>query len=186
MPDTHDYKISGGYKLSSWDTASKITAANDYTAGSLWTVYRGKLYLEDYSHVKMTLPDLYSHILHKAEDWDTKFNIIEDGSSGIGLLQLYEANKKKHKRKFIAINADVKKKLSTVFPLLEDGSVILKRFPELMQELEEWPGGDNDDILASMVNAIYYWCVKIKNKNVDDNQSKNKFTSFSKRKKVLV
>lgn len=184
MPETYEHAISGGYKFSSWDTASKIADPNDYTAGTLWTVNRGKLYLEDYSHVKLSLPDLYSHILHKAGDWETKFNLIEDGSSGIGLLQLYHANRKKHKRKFIAIPADVKKKLSTVFQLLESGDVILKRFPELMKELEEYPGGEHDDILASVVNAIWYWCVKIINKNIDGNKSTNIVTSITKRKKV--
>lgn len=182
MPETYENKITGGYRFSSWDTASKISDANDFTVGTLWTVYKKKLYLEDFSQVKKTMPELYSHILDKAEEWETKYNLIEDTSSGIGLLQLYDANKKKIKRKFIPTSANVKKKLSVVFPLLEAGDVILKRFPELMTEMSEYPGGEHDDFVASIVNAIWYFCTQIKNKDIDSTQSKDVVTSISKRK----
>lgn len=160
-PLSKELNTSTGWFFSSWDTASKISENHDFSVGTLWYVSSTKLYLVDYIRGKYTLPDLKKLIQEYHQKWGCKYTIIEDASSGTGLLQLLN-REAGLKNKFKPITANVSKKLSAILPLLENHDVILKDFTEVMEELREYPLGGNDDCVASVVNAIYYWLVNHK------------------------
>jgi len=177
-PMSHTFSKKIKYYFSSWDTASKISENNDFTVGTLWSLRDNKLYLEDYIKGKYTLPELHKLIESKHTEWNCKFSLIESASSGIGLLQLLN-----NKKKFIGIPADVKKKISTAVPLLDSQDVILKNYKELLEELEEYPYGQNDDCVASIVNAIWYYALNLKR---EINTSLQPKTVIRQRKKIIV
>lgn len=159
------------YYFSSWDTASKISSNNDWTVGTLWSVRScGLLVLEDYIRGKYTLPQLKKVVLDKHNEWQCKFSIIEDANSGTGLLQLIESEESHRNYKFYGIKANVKQKLSTVIPLLYDHEVILRNYDILIQEISDYPYGKNDDSVASIVNAIWYWTIKIRGSSSEDHK----------------
>lgn len=166
------------YYFSSWDTASKISQNSDFTVGTLWCVRsNGIISLEKYIKGKYTLPELHKLIKKYHDDWNCKFTLIEDANSGTGLLQLFN-----NEKKFRGIVANVRKKLSAVIPVLESGEAELRNYSEVITEIEEYPVGENDDIVASIVNAIFYYVSFIKKKKNDSGEKPKKLKSISRRK----
>lgn len=154
-PVSHQFHKSPKFYFSSWDTAAKISDKNDYTVGTLWSFYQNKIYLEDYIRGKYEFPELEKLIKEKNKEWNAKYSLIEDASSGTGLLQTLKVSQKEIK--YIGIPANVKKKLPVVIPRLEDHSVVLKNYQEIISELKDYPGGENDDCVSSTVNATWYY-----------------------------
>lgn len=172
------------YLFSSWDTASKISENSNFTVGTQWAVRKtnGKtiLTLEDYVRGKFTLPDLYKLIKEYHEKWNCKYTLIEDASSGTGIIQLFN-----NPKKFIGVQANVKKKLSAVIPALEEKQIELRSFNEILDELEEYPYGETDDCVASVVNAIYYYLINIATKR-NENGITAIFKELRHRQKKLL
>lgn len=173
------------FYFSSWDTASKISESHDFTVGSLWCVRYGNiLTLESIVRGKFTFPELEKLIEQKHSEWDCKFSLIEDASSGTGLLQLLNS-KSLSKSKYRRVTANVKVKLPAVIPLLENHEIHLRNFDDLISELDSYPLGKHDDIVASTVNAIYYWLISIRNKTDSvGNTNEPIINSIKKRKKI--
>jgi predicted phage terminase large subunit-like protein len=156
-PIEHQFHKSPKFYFASWDTAAKISDKNDYTVGTLWSFHQNKIYLEDYIKGRYEFPELERLIKEKNKAWNTKYCLVEDASSGTGVLQSLKASQKEIK--YIGIPANVKKKLPVIIPRLEDHSVVLKNYEEIISELKDYPGGENDDAVSSLVNAVWYFAL---------------------------
>lgn len=154
-PISHEFHKSPKFYFSSWDTAAKIGEDNDYTVGTLFSFYQNKIYLEDYVRGKYEFPELERLIIEKNKDWNARYCLVEDASSGTGILQSLKASQREIK--YIGISANVKKKLPVVIPRLEDHSVVLKNYGEIISELTDYPSGEHDDCVSSIVNAVWYY-----------------------------
>jgi predicted phage terminase large subunit-like protein len=71
----------------SWDTASKIGGANDYSVGTAWAILENKYYLLDVVHGRWEFPELLSAIVAQAEVHKAKTILIEDANSGTAVIQ---------------------------------------------------------------------------------------------------
>lgn len=154
-PISHEFHKSPKFYFSSWDTAAKIGEDNDFTVGALFSLHQNKIYLEEYVRGKYEFPELERLIKEKNKEWNARYCLVESASSGIGILQTLKVSHKDVK--YYGIPADVKKKLPVVIPRLEDHSVVLKNYEEIISELKDYPSGEHDDCVSSIVNAVWYY-----------------------------
>lgn len=149
-------------KYVSWDTASKQGESNDYSVGTVWGETRDKeLYLLYVFRDKIPLPELYDTILFLHKSWGCNYTLIEDASSGIGLIQLIHKQHPQLRRRVIGIPAGTKKKLSLIEPIMEQGSVLLLEDDEsgepIIQEMSAFPNATHDDCVSSVVQMVWWW-----------------------------
>lgn len=75
------------YILQSWDTAAKQGFLNSFSACTTWLVHRKKYYLLHVLRRRMTFPQLIAAAEALAKNFDPRYILIEDASSGTGLAQ---------------------------------------------------------------------------------------------------
>jgi phage terminase large subunit-like protein len=139
------------YYFASWDTAVKTGDSNDYTACTVWSAYSNRIVLEDYVKERVKLPELYKLIEKTHNDWGCKYTLIEDSNNGSAVLQLL------NKKWYVPIPPNVSKKLLITTTTLEEHEAWLRNFSEVISQLEKYPNGTEDDCVASIVNAIWWW-----------------------------
>jgi len=159
------------YLIQSYDTAFLKSERADYTAITTWGVLypEGKIGEEIYhgneAHIilidcvkeRFDFPELKNEALRLHEYWAPDIVIIEAKASGIPLVQ-------ELRRVGIPVNTfspgkgqDKIARLNSVSPIFQDGRVWVpdNRFgEELMEEVSDFPGGENDDLVDATTLAL--------------------------------
>jgi predicted phage terminase large subunit-like protein len=164
-PPTCDYLIQ------SYDTAFLKSERADFTAITTWGVFypEGKIgdemYDGDEAHLilidcvkeRFDFPELKQEAMRLYEYWAPDNVIIEAKGSGLPLIQ-------ELRRIGIPVNTfspgkgqDKIARLNSVSPIFQDGRVWVpdNRFgEELMEEVSDFPGGENDDLVDATTLAL--------------------------------
>jgi predicted phage terminase large subunit-like protein len=75
------------YVLQSWDTANKSGELNDFSVGTTWGIYDGKVYLIDVYRQRADYPELRRVVINSYEKYNPNKVLIEDKASGTALIQ---------------------------------------------------------------------------------------------------
>jgi predicted phage terminase large subunit-like protein len=159
------------YLIQSYDTAFLKSERADFTAITTWGVFypEGKIgdemYDGDEAHLilidcvkeRFDFPELKQEAMRLYEYWAPDNVIIEAKGSGLPLIQ-------ELRRIGIPVNTfspgkgqDKIARLNSVSPIFQDGRVWVpdNRFgEELMEEVSDFPGGENDDLVDATTLAL--------------------------------
>ena len=159
------------YIIQSYDTAFLKSERADFTAVTTWGVFypEGKIGEEMYqgneAHLilidcikeRFDFPELKNEALRLYEYWTPDTVIIEAKASGIPLVQ-------ELRRIGVPVNTfspgkgqDKIARLNSVSPIFQDGRIWVpdNRFgEELMEEVSDFPGGENDDLVDATTLAL--------------------------------
>ena len=159
------------YIIQSYDTAFLKSERADFTAVTTWGVFypEGKIGEEMYqgneAHLilidcikeRFDFPELKTEALRLYEYWTPDTVIIEAKASGIPLVQ-------ELRRIGVPVNTfspgkgqDKIARLNSVSPIFQDGRIWVpdNRFgEELMEEVSDFPGGENDDLVDATTLAL--------------------------------
>lgn len=137
----------------SWDTAYKEGEENDYSVCTTWEVLKDGYYLVDMWRGRVEFPALKRKAVELYERYIPVGIMIEDKASGQSLIQ----ELKRETRMPIVgvkVNADKITRVNACSVLIESGKVFLpegERFTkDVIDEFEEFPNGENDDIVDSV------------------------------------
>ena len=151
-------KNNGSIKtIQSWDTAFKAKEENDYSVCTTWVIAKNGFYLIDMYRGRLEFPELK----RIAQELYTRFRVdevlIEDKASGQSLIQELERETRMAVKK-IKVDRDKTARLNSITPLLEAGRIKLPdryEFNEaIINEFEEFPNGEFDDVIDSVTQAI--------------------------------
>jgi predicted phage terminase large subunit-like protein len=141
----------------SWDTASTLGVASDYSVGTVWGSAGLNYYLLDVVREKAEAPDLRRRIVELDERWQADISIIEDGDVGRAITQELRRSTTlapllRHPR------FDKRARLEIQSSRFEAGQVYLpKDAPWLgvyIDELLAFPAGKHDDQVDSTSQAL--------------------------------
>lgn len=146
----------------SWDTAFKTNQENDYSVCTTWQLCEDGYYLINLYRERLEFPDLKRKVVLLYEEYSPTLILIEDHASGQSLIQEL---KRETRIPIKPIRKD-KDKLSYVYavtPLIESGKTFLVMNYELktkgeiiINECEEFPNGEHDDIVDSISQFLNY------------------------------
>ncbi len=151
-------KANSPYRIiQSWDTAFKAKEENDYSVCTTWFITKNGFYLMDLYRGHLEFPELK----RMAEELYIKFRVhevlIEDKASGQSLIQELERETRIPVKK-VKVDRDKTARLNSITPLLESGRIKLPEKYEfndlIINEFEEFPNGEFDDIIDSVTQAI--------------------------------
>ncbi len=151
-------KANNPYRIiQSWDTAFKANEENDYSVCTTWLINKNGFYLIDMYRGHLEFPELK----RMAEELYIKFKIdevlIEDKASGQSLIQELQRETRMAVKK-VKVDRDKTARLNSITPLLESGRIKLPDKYEfndtIINEFEEFPNGEFDDIVDSVTQAI--------------------------------
>jgi predicted phage terminase large subunit-like protein len=156
-----DQRLQKRRIVQSWDTASKTSELNDYSACTTWSVEGDKFYLLNVFRRRLNYPDLKRAIIAQANDYHWPTVVIEDKSSGTQLIQDL-----RNERVVTVIEykppsgTDKIMQLHACSDRFENGRVFLpERAPWLdnyIAELIGFPGVKHDDQVDSTTQALDY------------------------------
>ena len=159
------------YLIQSYDTAFLKSERADFTAITTWGVFypEGKIgeehYNGDEAHLvlldcikeRFDFPELKNEALRLYDYWEPDTVIIESKASGIPLVQ-------ELRRVGIPVNTfspgkgqDKIARLNAVSPIFQDGRIWVPETrwgEELMEEVSDFPGGENDDLVDATTLAL--------------------------------
>src|SRR5262249_51116576 len=85
----------GDLIVQSWDTASKTGIGNDYSVCTTWLVRGKEYYLVDLYRDRLEFPALTRKAVQHAAECKADYVLVEDASSGQGLLQAFKETRNK-------------------------------------------------------------------------------------------
>jgi predicted phage terminase large subunit-like protein len=145
----------------SWDTAFKINEENDYSVCTTWKIFENGFYLIDLFRERFEFPELKRKVVELHEKFLPREILIEDHASGQSLIQELRRETrlpikpiKKDKDKISYVHA--------ITPLIEAGKVILsgnvksETADVMINECEEFPNSEHDDIVDSISQFLNY------------------------------
>lgn len=145
--------------VQSWDTAFKKAEENDYSVCTTWIVTEGCYFLANVWRDRVEFPELKRKFIELYEKYKPTEVLIEDKASGISLIQELEANTRIPIKK-IKVDADKISRCHSITPIIEGGKVMLNEAAdwvnEFLYECEEFPRGQFDDQVDSMVQFLNY------------------------------
>lgn len=141
----------------SCDPAGKAGVHNDYTAITICGTDHRQIYLLHVARGHWTVMEIYRHIEMLAHDWNVDRVIIEDTSSGMGLIQLFRESSMLHvmgRRP----NADKEVRIRRHEARFEAGNFLLpKEAPwlgDFVPELLAFPNGRYDDQVDALLQFL--------------------------------
>jgi predicted phage terminase large subunit-like protein len=143
--------------VQSWDTASKLGTANDYSVVTTWGIRQNDYYLLDLHRGRWEFPNLLRTAVAQAERHKVKTVLVEDENSGAALIQ---SLRQQSRLNVIAIHPGLDKftrvcQQSAAFEAgrvhLPDGALWLA---DLERELLAFPNGKHDDQVDSIVQFL--------------------------------
>jgi predicted phage terminase large subunit-like protein len=152
-------KGSGDRIVQSWDTASKASAANDYSVCTTWLIRDKDYYLLDVLRLRLEYPELRRRILSHAETYRATSVLIEDAGSGTHLIQDLQ---REGKLRPIGVPPQGEKvvRMEAQTPVIEAGYVYLPAaapwLGDFEIEIKAFPGGRHDDQVDS-VSQFLTW-----------------------------
>ena len=141
----------------SWDTAFKKNEENDYSVCLTWVVAESGYYLRDMFRKRIEYPELKKTAISLFEKYMPDKVVIEDLASGQSLIQEMQ---RETRIPLIKVRPDKDKtaRLNSAAPIVEAGRVFLPAGPdftrEFRNEIEDFPGGENDDIVDAFTQFI--------------------------------
>ncbi len=157
----------------SWDTAQTVKELSDYCVGTVWLRIKDDHYLIDMTCDKLLFPDLVREAIRLNNLYRPTYNLIEDKSSGISLIQ--ELREKRPNMLIKAINPgkmDKGQRLDIATPAIESGRVHLPATvlrdggvevllptsvsQAVIDNLAQFPEGEHDDITDSVSQYLVY------------------------------
>ena len=151
-------EISDGVILQSWDTASKVGLANDWSVGTTWLYQDHFYYLIAVSREKLNYPDLKARMIAEAVEFDPWIVLIEDAGVGTGLIE----DLRREGLNTTGITPDKSKEARATIETakFQSSRVLFPRsapwLDQLLTELLAFPGGRHDDQVDSIVQALAY------------------------------
>jgi predicted phage terminase large subunit-like protein len=147
------------YILQSWDTAFKKNEENDYSVCTTWEIYQNQYRLIDVFRERLEFPELKKKVVELNEKFKPNEIIIEDKASGISLLQELERNTVLPIIPIKTGSKDKVERVHSITPLIESGNVVLYSLMEFdlnlfLDECEDFPNGEFDDMVDSMSQAL--------------------------------
>ncbi|MBL1123891.1 MAG: hypothetical protein D8M26_13535 [Ignavibacteriae bacterium] len=147
-------------KVQSWDTAFKKNQENDYSVCTTWLVGVNAFYLLDMWKGRVEFPELKKKVVELYELHKANEILIEDKASGQSLLQELQRNTRLP-IKPIKVEQDKIARVNAITPLIEAGRIVLPSnnhptesrtgwLKSFMDECEEFPNGEYDDVVDSM------------------------------------
>lgn len=151
-------KNQGVYQ--SWDTAFKTNEENDYSVCTTWQISEDSYILIDYWRGRVEFPELKKIVKQLYEKHKPREVLIEDKASGQSLIQELRRSTR-IPIKAIKVNADKIARVNAVTPLFESGKIIIIgeesfNWNEIINECEEYPNGEFDDIVDSITQFLNY------------------------------
>lgn len=145
--------------IQSWDTASRAKELADYSVGTTWGRRADRFYLLNVFRKKLDGPELKRAILEQAALFNANEVLIEDASSGIGLIQDLK-NDGFYKVRAIQPKGDKETRLRNVSAMIEAGKVYIPReahfLAEFLHEVTMFPACRHKDQVDSMTQALGY------------------------------
>lgn len=143
----------------SWDTAFKTKEENDYSVCTTWQISEDGYYLLDCWRDRVEFPELKKAVQHFYERYKPREVLIEDKASGQSLIQELQRSTR-IPIKPIKVNADKIARVNAVTPLFESGKVKIvlpnSLSEVIINECEEFPSGEFDDIVDSVTQFLNY------------------------------
>jgi predicted phage terminase large subunit-like protein len=149
--------------VQSWDFAARAKETNDRSVCTTWgCTPRGWLLLDVWAG-RLTFPDLKRQAIALAEKWRCFEVLVEDASSGIGLIDELKRDT------LLAIvpvkpQGDKYTRALSVSALVEQGMVLLPTvaawLSDFLDEVCAFPEGAHDDIVDSLSQALRYLVVR--------------------------
>ncbi len=158
--DDEIYKQIVYKKVQSWDTAFKKNQENDYSVCTTWIYTNTGFYLIDVWRGRVEFPELKRKVVELAKLHSVNEILIEDKASGQSLIQELQRNTILP-IKSIKVENDKIARVHSITPLIEAGKVYLPSsspnggagahwLKEFLDEMEEFPNGEFDDVVDSV------------------------------------
>lgn len=157
----------------SWDTAQKVKEISDYSVGTVWLRIQDDYYLLEMVCEKLLFPELVRTAIDLNNRYRPTYNLIEDKSSGVSLIQ--ELREKRPNMPIKPIDPgsmDKGQRLDMATPAIEAGRVHLpatviedggntvlvptSTAGAVMDNLAQFPEGEHDDITDSVSQFLVY------------------------------
>ena len=141
----------------SWDTASTLGEANDFSVGTVWGSTGLDYYLLDVVRARWEAPDLRREIIALSTHWQADATVIED--TGLGRALLHDLRRTEAIRPVLQRpRYDKEARLLAQSARFEAGQVHLPReaawLAVYMEELLAFPNGRHDDQVDSTSQAL--------------------------------
>lgn len=162
--------------IQSWDTAFKKNQENDFSVCTTWEITNNQYTLIDIFRERLEFPELKRKVVELNEKFQPNEIIIEDKASGISLIQELRSETRLP-IKAIKVSTDKISRVHSITPIIEAGNVTLYTMMDastssaaniintFLDECEEFPNGENDDMVDSMSQALEYLRSKTKVEN---------------------
>ncbi|MBU0473109.1 MAG: phage terminase large subunit [Bacteroidetes bacterium] len=145
--------------IQSWDTAFKKNQENDFSVCTTWEVWNNRYTLIDIFRERLEFPELKKKVIELNELFKPNEIIIEDKASGISLIQELQ-RETVLPIKAIKVSSDKISRVHSITPIIEAGNVTLYVLSEhvnkFLDECEDFPNGEFDDMVDSMSQALEY------------------------------
>ncbi len=141
------------------DSAQSSKTTSDYSVISIWGVgHDNNLYLLKQIAGQWSFTQLLSRANSTINSSGAKSVVIENRSSGMDLADMLKENRKISIELASTGNKDKVSRAFAITPFLESGEVRLPyNCVELLEELDSFPMGSNDDRVDSMIYGIAHW-----------------------------
>jgi predicted phage terminase large subunit-like protein len=148
----------------SWDTASTVGDASDFSVGTVWGLKGSDIYLRDVVRGQFEVPDLRRQIEQVHRRHAAHATVIEETELGRALVQ--EMRRQPGVRPILRhVQYGKEARLLAQAPKFEAGQVLLPReapwLGAYMQELLAFPTGKHDDQVDSTSQALLWLSQKI-------------------------
>lgn len=147
------------FTVQSWDTAIKISDANDYTVCTTWGISGQYYYLLNLFRERLSYPKLKIVVTDNITKKHHRYILIEDKASGQSLIQDLKSqgitNILAQKPKLDKVT-----RFTVTIPYFESGIVLIPRNASwltlLLSEITSFPYGNHDDIVDSISQFINF------------------------------
>ncbi len=151
------------YILQAWDTAFEKTQRADYSAGTTWGVFthhkdntKNLILLNTYKK-RVEFPELKKDVMYEYKMYEPDTLLVEKKASGAPLIYDLRAMGIPVSEYVPSRGQDKIARLNSVSDIIASGRVWVPRTPwaeELVDEIAEFPNGENDDLVDSTTLAL--------------------------------
>ncbi len=142
-----------------WDTASKTSLTNDFSACTTWGILGDKFYLLDVHRGRYEFPDLRRFVVTTPGSWRADCVAIEQAASGLALTQDIERTGDLRVKGFTPKGEKIER-VNGQTAVIEAGRVLLPTtapwLKAFVDEVRAFPGGKHDDQVDSMAHFLMY------------------------------
>lgn len=155
--------------VQSWDVASKVSAAADWSVCSTWGIVRNEAWLLDVMRGRWEYPELLRHCCSHAATHRPQVVLIEESSNGAALVQ---SLRQETPLPVVPIRPRLDKstRVQQASPPIEGGRVLFPKdapwLADLEHELLGFPQARHDDQVDSVVQFLLWFAATTSRTNV--------------------